>query len=87
LYRGKIWVHEQDFAVCRSEAEPARNPSLWISKTDIRQNYQNLGDLWLRLDNQSISTARLGGRATLNIKYQNYDITAGQLTTETDPAR
>jgi len=87
LYRGKVWVHERDFAVCRIEAEPAKNPSFWITSTDIRQNYQKIGDLWLPLDNQSISTARLGGRATLNIKYQNYDITAGHLATETDPAR
>jgi hypothetical protein len=26
LYRGRIWVNEKDFAVCRIEAEPAQNP-------------------------------------------------------------
>lgn len=79
LYRGRVWVHEQDFAVCRIEAEPAKNPSFWITRTDVRQNYQKIGELWLPLDNQSTSTVRLGGRATLTIKYQNYDITAGHL--------
>jgi outer membrane lipoprotein-sorting protein len=87
LYRGKVWVHESDFAVCRIEAEPSKNPSLWITRTDIRQNYQKIGELWLPLDNQSISTVRLGGRAVLTIKYQNYDITATHLATEADPAR
>jgi outer membrane lipoprotein-sorting protein len=82
LYRGKIWVHQRDFAVCRIEAEPAKNPSLWITKTDIRQNYQKIGELWLPLDNQSISTARLGGHATLTIKYQNYDIAAAPIPSE-----
>lgn len=87
LYRGKVWVHERDFAVCRIEAEPAKNPSLWITRTDIRQNYQKIGELWLPLDNQSISTVRLGGRAILTIKYQNYDVNAAHLVTAADPSR
>jgi hypothetical protein len=85
LYRGRIWIHQQDFAICRIEAEPAKNPSLWITKTDIRQNYQKIGELWLPLDNQSISTVRLGGRATLTIKYQSYEITAAHLAREAAP--
>lgn len=40
LYRGRIWVNEKDFAVCRIEAEPAQNPSMWITKTDILHAYQ-----------------------------------------------
>jgi len=35
LYRGKIWVDPKDFAVPRIEAEPAKNPSMWIKKTEI----------------------------------------------------
>jgi hypothetical protein len=27
LYRGRVWVNAKDFAVCRIEAEPAKNPS------------------------------------------------------------
>jgi len=50
LYRGRIWVNDQDFAVCRIEAEPAKNPSIWITKTQIRQNYQKIGDFWLPVE-------------------------------------
>jgi len=35
LYRGKIWVDAADFAVAKIEAEPAKNPSFWISSTAI----------------------------------------------------
>ena len=35
LYRGKIWVDAKDFAVVRIEGEPAKNPSIWIKKTEI----------------------------------------------------
>jgi hypothetical protein len=76
LYRGRIWVHNQDFAVCRIEAEPSKNPSMWITKTEIRHKYQKFEDFWLPVENQSVSSLRLGGRATLTITYQNYEINA-----------
>jgi hypothetical protein len=76
LYRGRIWVNDQDFAVCRIEAEPSKNPSIWITKTEIRHNYQKFQDFWLPVENQSISSLRLGGRATLTITYQDYEINA-----------
>jgi hypothetical protein len=77
LYRGRIWIDEKDFAVCRIEAEPARNPSMWITKTEIRHHYQKFGEFWLPVENQSVSNVRLGGRAFLTIRYQNYEISAG----------
>jgi hypothetical protein len=76
LYRGRIWVDDQDFAVCRVEGEPAKNPSIWITKTEIRHHYQKFEDFWLPVENQSVSSLRLGGRATLTITYQDYVIIA-----------
>jgi hypothetical protein len=74
LYRGRIWVNSKDFAVCRIEAEPAKNPSFWIKKTDIHHDYIKIGDFWLPADNKSVSSVRLGGVATLTIKYEDYKI-------------
>lgn len=74
LYRGRIWVDDQDFAVCRIEGEPAKNPSIWITKTEIHHNYQKFEAFWLPVENQSVSSLRLGGRATLTITYQDYEI-------------
>jgi hypothetical protein len=74
LYRGRIWVDDKDFAVCRVEAEPAKNPSFWIKKTQIRHSYQKVGDFWLPAENESISNLRFDGRATLTIKYKEYEI-------------
>jgi hypothetical protein len=62
LYRGKIWVDSKDFAVCRIEAEPAKNPSFWIKKTDIHHSYLKVGDFWLPSKNESVSAVRGGGR-------------------------
>lgn len=74
VYRGRIWVNEEDFAVCRIEGEPARNPSMWITRTEIRHNYQKIGAFWLPAENVSISALRLDGHARLNIKYSNYEV-------------
>jgi hypothetical protein len=74
LYRGKIWVDAKDFAVVRIEAEPAKNPSFWIKKTDVSHKYVKVDDFWLPAENHSESVIRLGGKATLSIEYRDYKI-------------
>lgn len=74
LFRGRIWVDDKDFAVCRIEAEPAKNPSFWIKKTEIHHSFTKVGDFWLPAQNTSVSRTRLDGRATLTIKYGNYEL-------------
>jgi hypothetical protein len=85
LYRGHIWVDSKDFAVCKIEAEPSKNPSFWIKKTDIHHSYIKIGDFWLPSENQSVSEIRGGGHATLTIKYQNYEILAAHSLRGSDP--
>ena len=75
LYRGRIWVDAQDFAVVKIEAAPAKSPSFWTKETRIEQAYAKVGDFWLPLSNRSSSTIRLGGHANLTIDYQDYQIT------------
>lgn len=74
LYRGKIWVDANDFAVVRIEGEPAKNPSIWIKKTEIAHKYEKVNDFWLPAENHTESMIRLGGKATLSIEYQDYRI-------------
>jgi hypothetical protein len=76
LYRGRIWVDAQDFAVVRLEAVPAKNPSFWTKETKIEQVYAKVGSFWLPLSNRSSSEIRLGGRASFTIDYRDYQITA-----------
>jgi outer membrane lipoprotein-sorting protein len=75
LYRGKIWVDAKDFAVVRIEGEPAKNPSLWVKKTEIEHKYVKVDDFWLPAENHTESVIRLGGRAILSIEYKDYRIT------------
>jgi outer membrane lipoprotein-sorting protein len=87
LYRGKIWVDAQDFAVVRIEAEPAQSPSLWIKKTKIDHRYMRVNDFWLPAADFTQSEIRLGGKATLSIEYQNYKITRAEPMDGAGPAR
>jgi len=75
LYRGKIWVDAKDFAVVRIEGEPAKTPSFWIKKTEVKHRYVKVKDFWLPAENHTESVIRLGGRAMLSIEYRDYVIT------------
>lgn len=76
LYRGKIWVDAADFAVAKIDAEPAKNPSFWIARTDVRHTYSRNGGFWLPQQNRSESKVRVGGAAVLTIDYGTYQIGA-----------
>lgn len=79
LYRGKLWVNDKDFAVCRMQVSPAKNPSFWIKSTAITHKYEKIGNFWLPQKNKSVSLIRIGGRATLTIQYLDYKIIAPQI--------
>jgi hypothetical protein len=79
LYRGKIWVDGHDFAVTRIEAQPAKSPSFWTTKSMIHHTYQRVdSEFYLPKENRTITSVRLGGTATLTIEYQSYQVTAAK---------
>ncbi|MBZ5554229.1 MAG: hypothetical protein LAO21_16045 [Acidobacteriia bacterium] len=75
LYRGRIWVDAEEFAVVRMEVEPAKNPSFWTKNTEVQQAYVKVNGFWLPAQQHSRSTIRLGGRADFTIDYKDYQIT------------
>ena len=80
LYKGQIWVDGHDFAVTRIEAQPARNPSFWTTKSLIHHTYQRVDNgLYLPKENRTVTSVRLGGVATLTIEYESYQVTAGRI--------
>jgi hypothetical protein len=77
LYHGKIWVDANDFAVVHMEGQPAKSPSFWVRDTEIKSNWERVGNFWFIQHNESVSHIRMGGMATLNIDYGDYQITGG----------
>jgi hypothetical protein len=87
LYRGKIWVDSHDFAVTRIEAQPARNPSFWTTKSSIHHTYQKVDNqFYLPKENRTVTSVRMGGVATLTIDYQSYQVTAPKAVASTRKA-
>jgi len=75
LYRGKIWVDAHDFAVVRMQGEPQKNPSIWVSHTQIEYRWANKDGFWLPIHNGSVTQVRMGGQGVLTIDYTDYRIT------------
>jgi hypothetical protein len=76
LYRGTVWIDATDFAVTRIDAEPAKNPSMWIKRTVIHHEYEKAGEFYLPALNRTVTDVRMGGQAVLTIRYQDYKLSA-----------
>ncbi len=75
LFRGRIWVDAQDFAIVRIEGEPAKNPSWWTKRNDFQHSYRKWSDFWLPARNETVTQLRILGRALLTIEYKDYELT------------
>jgi outer membrane lipoprotein-sorting protein len=78
LYKGKIWVDAEDFAVAKIEAQPSKNPSSWIGRTLIHHTNAKRTGFWLPERNRSESKIRIGGTAVLTIDYGTYRVVPKQ---------
>lgn len=72
LFRGRIWVDAEDYALARVEGEPAKNPSFWTRKVHFVQQYLKDGDYWFPVMTTSVTDARMFGATDVNIRYFDY---------------
>jgi negative regulator of sigma E activity len=72
LFRGRIWVDAEDYALARVEGKPAKKPSFWTKTVDFVQIYQKCGPLWFPLSTQSVTEAHLFGTTDVSIEYFDY---------------
>jgi hypothetical protein len=73
LFRGKIWIDADDFAIRRIDGQPAQNPSFWVKSSHFVHEYRKLGDFWLPMSTRSESELRLFGHSELTIEYFDYE--------------
>ena len=78
LYRGMVWIDATDFAVTRIEAQPGKNPSFWTKRTLIDHEYEKVDGFYLPALNRTVTDVRLGGKAVLTIRYQDYKLSAAE---------
>jgi hypothetical protein len=72
LFRGRIWVDAEDYALARAEGSPAKKPSFWTKNIHFVQVYQKCGSLWFPLSTQSLTEAHLFGSTEVSIAYFGY---------------
>lgn len=72
LFRGRIWVDTEDYALVRVEGEPAKNPSFWTRKVHFIQEYSKAGAYWFPAETTSVTEAWIFGTTEVSIRYFNY---------------
>lgn len=72
LFRGRIWVDAEDYALARVEGEPAKTPSFWTRSVHFVQQYHKSGEFWFPALTSSVTDARFFGSTKVNIRYFDY---------------
>ena len=72
LFRGKVWIDADDYAVRRVEGEPAQKPSFWVRRTHFVHEYAKFGEFWFPVRNRTEVDLRLLGHSTFSIDYSEH---------------
>jgi outer membrane lipoprotein-sorting protein len=72
LFRGRIWVDAEDYALARAEGNPAKKPSFWTKSIHFVQVYQKCGSFWFPVSTQSVTEAHIFGTTDVSIQYFDY---------------
>ena len=72
LFRGRIWVDAEDFALVRAEGQLAKNPSFWTHSVHFVAQYHKSGPFWYPTETKSVTEARIFGTADVSIRYFDY---------------
>ncbi|OGF59568.1 MAG: hypothetical protein A2Y62_03790 [Candidatus Fischerbacteria bacterium RBG_13_37_8] len=72
LFRGRVWIEANDFAVVRLEGSPAKRPSIWTRKVEFSRENQKVGDFWVPAKDESTTKIFIFGDSTYIVHYFNY---------------
>jgi hypothetical protein len=86
LFRGRIWVDTEDYALARVEGEPAKTPSFWTRKVHFVQQYSKSGAYWFPMETTSVTDARIFGTTDVSIRYFDYKPAFEAPTQALDPS-
>jgi hypothetical protein len=72
LFRGRIWVDAEDYALARIEGQTAKSPSFWIRRIRFVRDYYKCGQLWFPMETTSVTATRIFGKTNVTIRYLDY---------------
>ena len=79
LFKGRIYVDVYSGSLVRAEGRPVRSPSLFIKKVDFVQDYADIGPFTLPVHVHSEATARIVGRAIVDVYQRDYQPVANSV--------
>jgi hypothetical protein len=72
LFKGRIYVDAYTGSLVRAEGRPVKSPSLFIKKIEFVQDYEDIGPYTLPVHMHSEATARIVGRAVVDVYQRDY---------------
>src|SRR5579863_6293001 len=79
LFKGRIYVNAYTGSLVRAEGRPAKSPSLFIKKIEFVQDYADFGPFTFPVHVHSEATARIVGRAIVDVYQRDYQPVANTL--------
>jgi len=81
LFKGRIFIDAYSGSLVRAEGKPAKLPSLFIKKIEFVQDYADIGPFTFPVHIHSQATARIVGRAIVDVYQRDYQPIANPVTT------
>jgi hypothetical protein len=72
LFKGRIYVDAYTGSLVRAEGRPVKSPSMFVKKIEFVQDYQDIGPFTLPVHMHSEATARIVGRAVVDVYQRDY---------------
>src|SRR5579863_6033317 len=81
LFKGRIYVDAYTGSLVRAEGRPVKSPSMFVKKIEFVQDYADIGPFTLPVHIHSEATARIVGRAIVDVYQRDYQPVANSSTT------
>jgi hypothetical protein len=72
LFKGRIYVDAYTGSLVRAEGRPVKSPSMFIKKIEFVQDYEDIGPYTFPAHMHSEATARIVGRAVVDVYQRDY---------------
>lgn len=87
LFKGRIFVDAYTGSLVRAEGRPVKAPSLFIKKIDFVQDYADIGPFTFPVHIHSEASARIVGRAIVDVYQRDYQPVANTVANTTVTAK
>ena len=72
LFKGRIYVDVYTASLVRAEGRPVKSPSMFVKKIEFVQDYEDIGPYTFPAHMHSEATARIVGRAVVDVYQRDY---------------